>query len=90
MHSNSQHIQIPVANERKKIRMVPDDALGWVAFTKPSQAKPEAIMFCPCSGNQYTVKRRGKVEGRVGILIEFKEGNDVAVVDAKNNWLVHC
>jgi len=64
--------------------------MGWIAFTKPSQAKPETLMLCPASGNKYTVKRRGKVEGRVGILIEFEEGNDVAVVDAKNNWLINA
>ena len=64
--------------------------MGWVTFTKPSQAKPETLMLCPCTGNRYTVKRRGRVEGRVGILIEFREGNDVAVVDAKNNWLIEA
>ena len=50
--------------------------MGWIAFTKP-QAKPETLMLCPSSGNKYTVKRRGKVEGRIGILIEFKGINDI-------------
>jgi hypothetical protein len=62
--------------------------MGWIAFTKPAQATPETLMLCPTSGNKYTVKRRGRIEGRVGILIEFMEGNDVAVVEAKNNWLI--
>lgn len=62
--------------------------MGWVEFKRPRQAEPNAKMLCPVTGNKYTVKRRGQVEGRVGILIEFEEGNDVAVVEAKNNWLI--
>ncbi|MBL4898761.1 MAG: hypothetical protein JKX76_03820 [Colwellia sp.] len=62
--------------------------MGWEAFTRPRQGETDAKMLCPVTGKKYTVKRRGKVEGRVGILIEFKEGHDVAVVDAKNNWLI--
>lgn len=63
--------------------------MEWEAFTRPLQAEPNTKMLCPATGEKYTVKRRGKVFGRVGILIEFKEGNDIAVVDAKNNWLIN-
>ena len=62
--------------------------MSWNAFTIPAQAQPKARMMCPRSGNKYTVKRRGRVDGRVGILIEFEGGHDVAVVDAKNHWLI--
>ncbi len=62
--------------------------MSWEAFTRPSQAGHGAQMLCPVTGKKYTVKRRGKVAGRVGILIEFTEGTDVAVVEAKNNWLI--
>lgn len=57
-------------------------------FTKPAQAAAGTKMKCPESDSVYTVKRRGKVDGRVGILIEFCEGGDIAVVDAKNRWYV--
>jgi len=61
--------------------------MDWKVFTKSNQAKPGVKMKCPSTGNEYIVSRRGRVEGRVGILIEFKGGSsDVAVVDAKNCW----
>jgi hypothetical protein len=62
--------------------------MTWITLTKSSQAQPGVRMQCPRNGDMYTVRRRGRVPGRVGILIEFSEGRDIAVVDAKHNWLV--
>lgn len=59
----------------------------WESLIRPLQAEPSTKMLCPTTGNKYTVKRRGRVQGRVGILIQFEEGNE-AVVDAKNNWII--
>lgn len=62
--------------------------MEFVLFSKPNQAAKGSVMKCPDSGSHFTVKRRGKVEGRVGILIQFSDDSDIAVVDAKNKWFV--
>ena len=60
----------------------------WEIFKYPSQAEVGLRMKSSTDSEAVNIKRRGRVEGRVGILIEFTDGTDVAVVDAKNKWLV--
>jgi len=63
-------------------------ANNWNIFKSPQQAKPGTVMRCPNSNDEFIVTRRGRVEGRVGILIQFKCGQDIPVVEAKNKWFI--